>query len=288
MEAERWIRYRQILCNKIALTEEFGYFCGIYLAEGHVHGSSPATYVTQNNREILERVKAFGEKLGFHSIIQVDPETDHKQAAIFGVSFARWIEEQFGTGSANKQIPDWVLNAPDEFSVGLLRGYFDGDGYARGRQHHSIEYITKSRRLKNDIACVLLRFGIVTRMNLKSKFVSGTEYQRAALSGESYVRFLDTIGGRMKLRHEDSPWTYDSCDVIPIEPKVIGRRMAQHVADTKPPTPSLHRLAYSQVYWDEIVEMRYAFHRPPILSMTLPLRTTKTSMRMGFSSTTLG
>ena len=83
-------------------------------------------YVTENNQETLDRVKTFGESLGFHSTGR------NGQAAIFGISFANWISEHLVRDLATRE--DRIgPNAPDEFCVGLLQGYFDGDGYPRGK-----------------------------------------------------------------------------------------------------------------------------------------------------------
>ncbi|HKM79806.1 MAG TPA: LAGLIDADG family homing endonuclease, partial [Candidatus Acidoferrum sp.] len=41
---------------------------------------------------------------------------------------ARWVVNEFGR-SHQKQIPDWVWTAGIPFCNGLLRGYFDGDGW---------------------------------------------------------------------------------------------------------------------------------------------------------------
>jgi hypothetical protein len=41
--------------------------------------------------------------------------------------FARWIAENFGR-TDKKTIPDWAWSAGEEFCLGLVNGYLEGDG----------------------------------------------------------------------------------------------------------------------------------------------------------------
>jgi replicative DNA helicase len=114
---------------------------------------------------------------------------------------AEWLDDLglFGCRGHEKHVPREVFGFSSEQVALFLRHLWATDGHIsvrrnRGRESVAIHYSTNSRRLADDVAALLLRFGIVTRIKTTQKgayrpghlvWVSGAEDQR---------RFLDTVG----------------------------------------------------------------------------------------------
>jgi len=115
----------------------FGYLCGLYLAEGSLHKSGigkkkpylSEVIFTVHEREAEDRVQMLRRFLGKEQHIKVKKHNEHgAQIKISAAWLARWISENFGE-KTNKQIPDWIWDAGEEFCRGILYGYLDGDGH---------------------------------------------------------------------------------------------------------------------------------------------------------------
>jgi len=92
-------------------------------------------------------------------------------------------------GSANKTIPDIVLQQRNDLLAEFLRAYFTGDAWASSY----VEASTKSRRLAGQLQYALARFGMVA--SVQPKVVKGQTYYSVFLYGQPNLkRFAEAIG----------------------------------------------------------------------------------------------
>ena len=152
--------------NKISSTPDFGYICGIYLAEGSLadYGVSFGFHIDEtrihkkldicfkNTFNILP-TKPFKQKIGKGCQITVNSQ-------IIKYLFKDIFE---GRLSINKRIPLKLMQAPLKFQKELIKGLFDGDGCICEKR---IVFTTTSRLLANQIQQILLRFKIVSSISL--------------------------------------------------------------------------------------------------------------------------
>ncbi|WP_196781118.1 replicative DNA helicase [Nocardioides sambongensis] len=112
---------------------------------------------------------------------------------------AAWLDEDglFGLRSHEKFVPDWVFGLPKE-QVGLfVRHLWATDGcvhYDEKRRIGRIYYASTSRRLIDDVARLLGRFNVFTRIKRIRKEGYRDSYHLHIYGVENQLRFLDEIG----------------------------------------------------------------------------------------------
>lgn len=157
---------RKNICipEKFELTEENGIFIGLFLAEGNADKTGHVT-ITNNNENVRSFVKTWFDK---HSIIYKERSRINKigglTTTITGTCcvLAKFLTKMVGHGSDKKHIPTEAYIAPDEFIVGLLNGYYSGDGTV---SKNSIDVGSASKRLIEGISMLCSRFGIFGKMS---------------------------------------------------------------------------------------------------------------------------
>lgn len=119
----------------IDFTSEFGFFCGYYLAEGHVHGSTwhGEKFVSniglahnKNEQRFADRaIRAVSRYISSHRTDLL--EGQRASTVVYGAALARFIKDNFGMKD-EKKIPEWVFDCPGGFIEGIIEGYIAGDG----------------------------------------------------------------------------------------------------------------------------------------------------------------
>lgn len=112
--------------HEFKLSEDFGYFLGYYLAEGHVRDSKGyITFCYHKDEKYIERALAAVDGLytsATHKVVG-----NRGITTLYGKFLASAVNEICGRVK-EKRIPQWFFNAPKPFLEGVLRGYLDGDG----------------------------------------------------------------------------------------------------------------------------------------------------------------
>jgi len=148
--------------DKFELNQENGIFIGLFLAEGNVNNSS--VRITNTNDNIKNFVKSWFDK---HSIKWDEEDRINKIGgrtnSIRGFSdiFATFLTNLVGHGAENKYVPTEAFIAPEEFVVGLLNGYFSGDGCIT---KNSIDSTSASKRLTEGISMLCSRIGVFCKV----------------------------------------------------------------------------------------------------------------------------
>jgi replicative DNA helicase len=112
---------------------------------------------------------------------------------------AEWLDELglFGLRSHEKFVPDAVFSLPDEQVALFLRHLWATDGcvwWDERRNIGRIYYASTSRRLVEDVARLLLRFGVLTRLKSTRKGGYRTCWQLHIFGVENQMTFLHEIG----------------------------------------------------------------------------------------------
>lgn len=156
----------------IALTKEFGFFAGAYLAEGMANTTQVC--ITNNEAAYLEKVKVLMDEwnVGTHLIKE---ERNCEKTGIKGTTssliihstlLAKTMQHFFGRISSEKTLPDWTFQAPDEFVAGLLDGYISGDGTV-SKKSGLISATSVSKELLQRLSTLLTRYGIFATMTTR-------------------------------------------------------------------------------------------------------------------------
>ncbi|MGH3361952.1 MAG: replicative DNA helicase, partial [Nocardioides sp.] len=112
---------------------------------------------------------------------------------------AAWLDEDslFGLRSHEKFVPDWVFSLPKE-QVGLFLRHIwatDGSvGYDEKNRLGRLYYASTSRRLVDDLARLLGRFNVFTRIKRVRKAGYRDGWHLYVYGAENQLRFLDDIG----------------------------------------------------------------------------------------------
>lgn len=144
----------------LPLDNATGIFIGLFLAEGNVDIKSGYVQITNNDNGIRAFVNDWFAAFGIRTSEEV--KTNHiggTSSCIRGYSvlLAKLLTALVGYGAANKHVPSEAFAAPEEFILGLLNGYFSGDGTI---SNNSVETGSVSRRLIDGISMLCTRIGI--------------------------------------------------------------------------------------------------------------------------------
>ncbi|WP_062346920.1 replicative DNA helicase [Herbidospora yilanensis] len=112
---------------------------------------------------------------------------------------AAWLDEfgLFGLRSHEKFVPGPLFAAPKEQLALFLRHLWATDGCVWWDEkvgQARIYYASTSRRLIDDVARLLLRFNVMTRIKTNQKQGHRPGYQLVIYGAENQLRFLDDIG----------------------------------------------------------------------------------------------
>jgi DNA-directed RNA polymerase beta' subunit len=191
------VRKDSYISEKFELNEENGIFLGLYLAEGHSHNCHIT--ITNNNDKIRSFVKSWFDK---HNITYVEKSKINKigglSTTITGNSsvLSKFLLKLVGHKAENKFVPSEAFVAPDSFIIGLLNGYYSGDGSI---SKNSIEVGSASQRLIEGISMLCSRLGIFGRIskvqmkrnNLQTKNIKPT--YRLSISAHWAYKFANQI-----------------------------------------------------------------------------------------------
>ena len=159
------VRKQTCISEKFELNEDNGIFIGLFLAEGNADKTGHVT-ITNNNENIRAFVKSWFDK---QSIVYKERSRTNKigglTTTVTGTSvvLAKFLTNMVGHGSDKKHIPTEAYVAPDEFIIGLLNGYYSGDGTV---SKNSIDVGSASKRLIEGISMLCSRLGVFGKMSV--------------------------------------------------------------------------------------------------------------------------
>ncbi len=259
----------------ISLTNDIMEFFGLWLADGCYDKSSVIiSVVDEESRDCVRKVAdRFGINVKMHS---------DGFSLILNSSTLKYIMKALGfEGNAyTKRVPSWVYGLDKHKMASLLRGLFSGDGYL-AKSEVAINLV--SQELIKDVQTLLLRFGIISRLN---RIREKDKTYSCRISALHSLRVFKEIGflqqKRMYALSEmcSKKSTHDSSDIVPLSEEVkrivhenyedfnyndyinrgnnVGRQKLLSIANqVKGDIASrLLMLAESDIFWDQIREIK--------------------------------
>lgn len=174
------------LPKKIKVDNDFCRLAGYYLAEGYVRtdkckgtigfafNSQEETYI-KDVTNIMKKIFCVKP-----AELIYNRKKTAADVAFYSARLARFFENQFGKGAANKHLPHWMTELPLEKQRALLCGLWRGDGYIDLKRQRA-KYVTISRQLAYQLRLLLLR------QNIISNFSVGKPY---GIHKESYLCYI--------------------------------------------------------------------------------------------------
>jgi len=112
---------------------------------------------------------------------------------------AAWLDEYglFGLRSHEKFVPDWVFGLPKAQVAMFIKHIWATDGsigYDEKRNIGRVYYASTSRRLVDDLARLLLRYNVFTRIKRVRKAGYRDGWHLHVYGAENQLRFCDDIG----------------------------------------------------------------------------------------------
>lgn len=152
--------------DNFCLDKEFGTFIGLFLADGNIDEHSGTVCITKKNEEIKTFVKTWLKRYNIRYKEREDTNTMGITHSIHAYStlLQRFLDMFVGRSAHLKHVPDIAFNAPQEFVIGLLTGYFSGDGHVE--TSGAISAGSASERLMDGISFLLARIGIFGKRNI--------------------------------------------------------------------------------------------------------------------------
>ncbi len=204
---------------KIRLSRDFGYIIGLFLADGSMSFGSRdkiprrVIFYIENNMDKIRRIIKSLESIGIErGAIRIRKTKSEKAIALTVESkiFALLLYELLRgkVKDKDRSIPlDIALRAPPMFRVGLIHGFWDGDGtiHKDRRGRYKIVAETINRKLAESIVVVLKSLGINASITLSNNNRglsknSSTIFVIRISGGESKQKFLRLMGIKENIR----------------------------------------------------------------------------------------
>lgn len=166
-----------IRTNSIALTEEFAWLLGLYVAEGYSRGFNRGFGFALNKDEenLVERLeKTLKSKVTVRNVSSRGIRIE-SYWSVLGRALKMWC----GSNAHSKQIPDFILYHKNEAILkAFLKGYETGDGY---KTVNGISITTVSPILAQQYQLAWARLGFVTSITSRKR--EGNIFQNRLIKG---------------------------------------------------------------------------------------------------------
>jgi DNA-directed RNA polymerase beta' subunit len=180
--------------NGYALTKDFGWLVGIYLADGSFNGNT--TVITKIHPVVEERIRSLAATYGWRittreSQGQFGPT---KSTIIHDSSLNAILMKLCNTGSFEKRVNTPIFHSNRDFIAGVLSGYVDGDGNVNASRQQ-IRVSSRSEDLIRDIARLLAICGVFgTICEERSVRMPGQVMYTCNVIRKHAARFQSNIG----------------------------------------------------------------------------------------------
>jgi DNA-directed RNA polymerase beta' subunit len=141
------------------LNKDFGWLCGVYLADGCFNGN--LIKITKIHPVVEDRLKAISDEYEWTFTTKMysgvyGPSKDNN---IYSKDLKDFLLSNFKEGSYDKEISGLVFHSNKEFIAGLIGGYFDGDGNV-SVERQMIRVGSRSKKLIHQMNSLLGYCGI--------------------------------------------------------------------------------------------------------------------------------
>ena len=150
------------------MNKEFGWVCGMYLADGKFNGNT--VVITKISPVVEEKLIPFSQlyNIKFSTHYKDGQYGPGKDNMLYSKDLKDFLMATFNTGSYDKQIGATVFHSNKEFIAGVISGFFDGDGNVSVER----QLIRASSRSKKLIEHITMLLGYVGLFGCMSKETS--------------------------------------------------------------------------------------------------------------------
>lgn len=122
-------QYSEVVAS-VKNTETFAYLAGAYLAEGDVDGSDLRFTIGADESTFEAKiVEGLQQLFDVHVAVMESNYGNWKTITASSPFISDFFVTQFGTGSTEKRIPEWMFASSDSYQQAVLDGILDGDGH---------------------------------------------------------------------------------------------------------------------------------------------------------------
>ena len=183
-----------------SLNKELGRFMGYLVAEGTevLKENKFRIMFTNKEKEKTEDFDALSRKL-----FGLPTSQNNLSRYVDSWALKLFFDEigySAGQKSRQKDIPNFIMSAPDEVAREFIRAFVDCECHV-SKSVPQIEVMTASKQIASKLAYLLLRFGIFSQVKEKTKYAANTvdrtrrQYYAVSVYGSDNLRvFSDEIG----------------------------------------------------------------------------------------------
>lgn len=254
----------------LEFNEDFCSFLGLWVAEGSYTNKNEVRLSIHSKEEAAVKKlcnKLFGPVTIYHKP-NFNATDIYICSGILGVIMGKVLG--FNSNARQKKVPDSVYNFSKQNMAAFLRGYFSGDGSLNTKTPAPmVEACTESPELADDIAHLLLYFGIVakiySRKNRHQKRICFADYEN--LNNFREIGFFDS-GRNLIIYNYISKIEVSRRDRVPLVGEIksivdsshdlrgwknqesIGRNILMRLEN-----PKLNQILGSDIYWDKVASV---------------------------------
>lgn len=156
--------------SNILNDDEWGFFIGLYLAEGFTGDHQIHFALHKDEQEVISFLIYFiNEKLNRNVSLNYSKTTKGVVAYFTDKKLKKHLLDMCGTKSHNKKLPMKFLLAPKSFQLAVLKGWLVGDGSYTIKRKSNIAGASTSRNLIWQMKMFALRNNISGRVNVHEK-----------------------------------------------------------------------------------------------------------------------
>lgn len=216
----------------IPLDEDFGFFCGAYLAEGCVtsHHVLISNVDDAYNAKIIKFCERYNIK--YHEDHRFINNGVTHTIRMHSIVLTVLITKLLGRLSNGKKISAELYAAPDDFLRGLIDGYFSGDGSISKKTRHISSYST-SIELLEDLRQILVKYGIhckTTPAKHTAKQLEKFNHVKNAWVLSIPARYVQIFCYTFKLTHNKKQ---SLLEYLSSQPYVYSRFKKEYVPDVE-------------------------------------------------------
>ena len=216
------------------LNKDFGWLCGMYLADGSLRGNTVS--ICKVDPVVEESIRKLAAVYSWTITVR-NYQGEYglsKDTIIHCTELKDFLQAEFSSGSYEKTVGATTYSAPREFQRGLLGGYFDGDGNVNATRHQ-IRVGSRSSHLIRHVNRLLSYCGFFSVMGEETSVRIPDKVLYTVNVLKSYAQqFKDEIGLRLQekaaaldeiivyMERENKHDTKEYYDKIPEAGRLIG------------------------------------------------------------------
>lgn len=218
------------------MDKEFGWVCGIYLADGSLQGNT--TSICKIHPIVEEKLTSFSKKYNMKFTTrnyrgEYGPSKDNN---LYSKDLKDFLMATFKTGSYEKEIGPIVFHSNKEFIAGLISGYFDGDGNV-SVERQLIRVSSRSDKLIEQITALLGYVGLFGVMSQETSVRMKDKIQYTMTIPRKFAQhYKDVVGFNLQEKVEalDKLIEYNDRDGIHSAQEMIDKipELGEIIAET--------------------------------------------------------